>query len=214
LPKVEGDEFVRVSLAGAERRGLLGHASILTLTSNPTRTSPVKRGKWVLENLLAAPPPPPPPNVPELEKTPNVDEKLSLRARMEQHRQNPTCASCHQRMDAIGFALEHFDAIGRWRDTDGKAAIDSSGEIFAGRTFHGARQLAELLDGPERDRFLACAAEKMLTFALGRGLEYFDTCAVDRIINDIKRQDSRFSSMVIAVVESVPFQYVEAQGNE
>ena len=117
-------------------------------------------------------------------------------------------------MDAIGFALEHFDAIGRWRDTDGPATIDASGEIFAGRSFDGARQLAELLDGPERERFLACAAEKLLTFALGRGLEYFDTCAVDKIVEQVKQHDNRFSSLVLAVVESVPFQYVEVGGIE
>jgi mono/diheme cytochrome c family protein len=214
LSGVEGDEFRRVSLADTERRGVLSHASVWTLSSNPTRTSPVKRGKWVLENLLAAPPPPPPPNVPELEKTPDVDQTLSLRQRMEQHRQNPTCASCHQRMDAIGFALEHFDAIGRWRDTDGKAAIDSSGEIFAGRRFDGAKQLVELLNGPERERFLNCAAEKMLIFALGRGLEYFDTCAVDKIVEETQRNENRFSSQVMAVVESVPFQYVQLPGSE
>jgi hypothetical protein len=208
LTGVEGNDFHRVSLAETNRRGVLSHASILALTSNPTRTSPVKRGKWVLENVLGAPPPPPPPNVPELENVPDVDQTLSLRQRMEQHRHNPTCASCHRRMDAIGFALEHFDAIGRWRDTDGKAPIDSTGEIFAGRKFDGARQLAELLDGPERERFLNCAAEKMLIFALGRGLEYFDSCAVDKIVESMQQNDNRFSSLVLAVVESVPFQYV------
>jgi len=206
---IEGAEFQRVNLAATSRRGVLSHASILTLTSNPTRTSPVKRGKWLLENILSAPPPPPPPDVPELEKVANVDQTLSLRRRMEQHRQNPTCASCHQRMDAIGFALEHFDAIGRWREADGDAAIDASGEIFAGRKFDGAKGLAELLDGPERDRYLACVTEKMLTFALGRGLEYFDTCAVDTIVEQMKRNENRFSSLVLAVVESVPFQYVQ-----
>jgi hypothetical protein len=207
MDEIKGDEFRRVSLAGTKRRGLLTHASILTLTSNPTRTSPVKRGKWVLENLLASPPPPPPPNVPKLEETKTIDASLSLRKRMEEHRKNTVCASCHRRMDAIGFGLEHFDAIGAWRDADAGAVIDASGELFPGQNFDGAAELTETLAGPERDRFARCLAEKMLTYALGRGLEYYDVCTVDRILQRMKANDYRFSSLVLAIVESKPFRY-------
>lgn len=206
---VKGTDFQRVSLIKTPRRGILGHASILTLTSNPTRTSPVKRGKWVLENLLAAPPPPPPPDVPELDNAPTIDPSLSLRKRLEQHRQDATCASCHRRMDGIGFALEHFDATGQWRENDGAAQIDATGELFGGKQFDGAIELANVLAGAEQDQLLRCIAEKMLTYALGRGLEVYDTCAIDRIVARAQKEGGRFSSMMLGVVESDVFQYVQ-----
>ena len=167
LAGVTGEEFQRVSLRGQPRAGVLTHASILTLTSNPTRTSPVKRGKWVLENLLATPPPPPAPNVPELD-----DQKQltgPLRQRMEQHRANPTCASCHTKMDAIGFALENYDGIGGFRALDAGTAIDPSGELGPADKFKGPVELAGLLARQKREDFLRCLTEKLLTYALGRG---------------------------------------------
>jgi hypothetical protein len=203
---VEGDEFRRVSLAGQPRRGVLTQASILTLTSNPTRTSPVKRGKWVLENLLGAPPPPPPARVPELEEQTGDVAALPLRQRMELHRENSLCASCHARMDPLGFALENFDAIGAWRTHDGGAPIDAAGELAGGEAFAGATEFVEVLARTRRDDFVRCLAEKLLTYALGRGLEHYDRCAVDAIAARARAEDYRFSALVRGVVESVPFQ--------
>jgi mono/diheme cytochrome c family protein len=205
LPAVKGEEFERVSLAGTPRRGVLTQASVLSLTSNPTRTSPVKRGKWVLENLLGTPPPPPPPDVP------NLDDKSrnlagTLRQQMEQHRTNPTCASCHARMDPIGFGLENFNAIGAWRDKDGGVAIDSSGTLTTGDSFNGAGELAMVLANKHRREFLNCLADKMLTYALGRGTDYYDRPALDKIVQAMDKHQDKFSSLILAVTESFPFQ--------
>ena len=197
-------EFVRVSLpADSVRGGLLTQSSILAVTSNPTRTSPVKRGKWVLEQLLGQPPPPPPPNVPELE----VDGKEltgSLRERMEQHRANPACAACHRSMDSMGFALENFDPLGRWRDKDGEHPIDPSGELPGGESFAGPAELKQVLL-TKRDLFARCLTEKMLTYALGRGLEYYDRLAVNRIVKSVEKDEYRFAAMVEGIVTSEPF---------
>jgi len=204
IPGVKGEQFQRVSLKGTPRGGILTHASILTITSNPTRTSPVKRGKWVLENLLGTPPPPPPPDVPELK-----DEKKlagTLRERMEQHRANPNCAVCHQRMDPIGFGFENFDGIGAWREKDGNAIIDPSGELVTGESFKGPAELRAILLKQKRADFVRCLSEKMLTYGLGRGLEYYDRCAIDQISKDLAKKNYRFSQLVAAVVKSTPFQ--------
>ncbi len=200
---ISGSDFQKVSLNGTNRGGLLTHASVLTITSNPTRTSPVKRGKWILENLLNAPPPPPAPDVMELDD----QEQLTgtLRQRMEQHRSDPNCASCHQQMDPLGFALENFDAIGRWRTRDGEGAIDASGEFFGVR-FLGPRQMQAALLKTKRDDFVRALTEKMLTYALGRGLEYYDKCAVDKIIKALEKDDYRFSTLIVEIVKSEPFQ--------
>lgn len=200
---VSGDHFRPVSLKGTKRGGLLTQASILTVTSNPSRTSPVKRGKWILENLLNTPPPPAPPNVPELEK-----DALSgtLRQRMEQHRANPACATCHNMMDPLGFALENFDAVGRYRTHDGRDPIDASGEMPDGTKFTGAEQLRELMTRQRRDQFVRCVAEKLMIYALGRGLEYYDKCAVDEIVSTLEANDYRFAYLIAAIVESRPFQ--------
>ncbi|MEY2879140.1 MAG: hypothetical protein RLZZ15_1520, partial [Verrucomicrobiota bacterium] len=205
-----GEDFQRVSLAGTPRRGVLAHASVLTLTSNPSRTSPVKRGKWVLDNLLGTPPPPPPPNVPELD---DKSRQLTgpLREQMEQHRTNPGCASCHTKMDAIGFAFENFNAIGVWRDKDGTAVIDATGKLASGDTFAGAAELGELLATKRADEFRRCLAEKMLTYALGRGVEYYDRPAIDRIMADLRAGDDRFSALILAVAQSFPFQNRRAE---
>ncbi len=209
LPAVTGDEFQKVSLAGTPRRGVLTHGSVLTLTSNPTRTSPVKRGKWILDNLLGTPPPPPPPNIPELD---DKGRQLTgtLREQMQQHSTNATCASCHARMDPIGFGFENFNAIGAWRAKDGDTAIDASGKLAGGDTFAGASELSELLARKRADDFRRCLAEKMLTYALSRGVEYYDRPAVEKISATLRAGDDKFSALILAVAQSFPFQHRRA----
>jgi hypothetical protein len=201
---VKGDGFQRVSLKGTQRGGLLTQASVLTLTSNPTRTSPVKRGKWVLDNLLGTPPPPPPPDVPLLQEGGKLTG--SLRQRMEQHRENPSCAGCHARMDPIGFGLENFDGIGAWREKDGEFGIDPAGKLVSGETFNGIDDLKTILLKSRRDDFVRCLSEKMLTYALGRGLDYYDRCAVDQITKRLAKGQYRFSALILEVTKSTPFQ--------
>jgi hypothetical protein len=197
--------FLRVELpAGDDRRGILGHASVLTVTSNPTRTSPVKRGKWVLEQLLGTPPPPPPPNVPELAENDKAVLTGSLRQRMEQHRRNPACANCHAKMDPIGFAFENYDAVGRYRASDGKFPIDPAGVLPDGKSFKGPAELKAILK-EKRDLFTRCLAEKMLIYALGRGVEHYDKPAVDAIVIALAKNDYRFSALVGEIVKSYPF---------
>ena len=171
IPGVSGEEFQRVTLDGEQRGGLLTQGAILTVSSYPTRTSPPVRGKWVLENLLGAAPPPPPPNVPVLNEA-NLGKTVSMRERMEQHRKDPSCAVCHNQMDPIGFGLESYDAVGAWRDNDGNVPIDTSGVLPDGKSFQGAKDLKQILRG-QSDAFTRNLTEKMLTFALGRGLETF-----------------------------------------
>jgi hypothetical protein len=201
---VYGDEFRRVSLAGKPRGGLLTQASILTVTSNPTRTSPVKRGKWVLEQILGTPPPPPPPNVPELATDEKAQLTGSLRQRMEQHRINPNCAVCHTNMDALGFAFENFDAVGAFRTNDGAFPIDPSGTLPDGKSFQGPAELKTMLKG-KKELFSRCLTEKMLTYALGRGVESYDRPAVEAILAALARNDYRFSRLVLEIVQSEPF---------
>jgi hypothetical protein len=206
LADIRGDDFQRVSLRGTPRGGLLTQASILTITSNPTRTSPVKRGKWVLENILGTPPPPPPPDVPELPEA--KGEKLvgTLRERMEQHRSNPMCSSCHARMDPIGFGFENFDGVGAWRERDGDRPIDPAGQLVSGESFHGPAGLRAILLNRKKDEFVRCLSTKMLTYALGRGLEYYDRCALDQITQQLAKNHYRFSTLVLEIVKSAPFQ--------
>ncbi len=206
---VKGEEFQKVSLSGMPRAGVLTQASILTLTSNPTRTSPVKRGKWILENLLNEPPPPPPPGVPELEETAKEKPGLSLRKQLELHRQSPSCAACHKTMDPLGLGFENFDAVGKWRDRDGKLPVDASGELPGGKKFQGPIELIKLLK-ERKTEFRRCLVEKMLTYALGRGLEYYDRCAVDSIAQNMDKDNNRFSRMVLEIVNSKPFLYRRA----
>jgi hypothetical protein len=204
LDGVTGDNFQKVSLQGTPRRGVATQGSVLVLTSNPTRTSPVKRGKWVLDNLLGTPPPPPPPNVPVLDNETQLTG--TLRQQMEQHRANATCASCHARMDPIGFGLDNFDGAGRWRDTDAGAPVDASGQLVTGESFNGAAELMQILADKKRNDFLRCISEKMLTYALGRGLEYYDRPATDEIMKQLDQNGDKFSALVLGVVNSVPFQ--------
>ena len=201
---VEGDEFRRVALTGDQRGGLLTQAAILTITSNPTRTSPVKRGKWILEQILGTPPPPPPPDVPELSDRRRDALTGTLRQRMEQHRADPNCTSCHARMDPLGFGFENYDAIGAWRELDGKFPIDPSGKLPAGATFQGPKELKAILKAKEKE-FARCLAEKMLTYALGRGLEGPDRCVVDQIVDAMSKDGYRSSSLVLGIVKSDPF---------
>lgn len=206
IPGVQGEEFRKVKLPNEQRGGVLTQASILTVTSNPTRTSPVMRGKWILENILNSPPPPPPPEVPELPDDAKAMASGSLRQRLELHRSNAVCASCHERMDPIGFGLENFNAIGGWRDRDGQFPIDAGGILPSGQKFSGPKELRLVLKTTKGDDFRRCLAEKMLTYALGRGLEYYDRCAVKEICESVSRNDNRFSSLVIAIIQSDPFQ--------
>ncbi len=203
MPPVRGSYFRRVAVGDAERGGLLGQGSILTVTSYPTRTSPVIRGKWILENLFAAPPPPPPPDVPELKESAAV-APTSMRQQLEKHRASAACASCHARLDPLGFALENYDAVGKWRSQDGPAEIDASGTLPDGTSLRGPRELKKVLLA-RREQFVECLAEKLLTYALGRGLEYYDRPTVRRLAGETARQDYRFSALLLAVTSSTPF---------
>jgi hypothetical protein len=198
------ERFLRVKLQDGERGGLLTQASILAVTSNPTRTSPVKRGKWVLEQLLGTPPPPPPPNVPELAEGSKAQLTGSLRQRMEQHRADPSCATCHARMDPIGFGFENYDAVGAFRTKDSGFPIEPSGTLPDGKSFKGPAELKQILKG-KKELFSRCLAEKMLIYALGRGLEYYDRPTVDRINAALAKNDYRFSTLVTEIVKSDPF---------
>jgi hypothetical protein len=201
---VTGPDFRRVELKTAERGGILAHASVLTVSSYPTRTSPVIRGKYVLQNILGAPPPPPPPDVPVLNEE-AVGNVGSLRQQLEKHRSNPTCAACHNRMDVLGFGLENYDAIGRWRTMDGKFPIDVSGVFPNGKSFSSPAEMRALLK-EDLPSFARCLTEKMLTYALGRGIERYDR----RTINDINRKLAasgyQFQTLIYEITQSLPFQ--------
>jgi hypothetical protein len=205
IPGVKGAQFRRVKLKDRQRGGLVTQASILTVTSNPTRTSPVKRGKWVLEQLLGTPPPPPPPNVPTLQEDQKALTAATVRLRMEQHRAKASCAVCHSKLDPLGFGLENYDAVGGWRDQDGGAAVDSSGTLPSGESFRGPEELKKILKA-HKHQFTRCLTEKMLTYALGRGLEEYDRCAVDQIVKSLEADRYRFSTLILAIVKSDPFQ--------
>ena len=204
IPHVYGSRFRRVSLdKNSVRGGLLRQGSILTVTSYATRTSPVIRGKWILENILAMPPPPPPPNVPTL-KDSTVSATLSLRNRLSEHRANAACASCHRLMDPVGFSLENFDAVGRWRTLEEGQPIDNSGGLPDGSQFEGASGLERgLLNRPEI--FVGALTEKLLTYALGRGIEHYDAPAVRKIVREAQAKDFCFSSLILGIVDSTPF---------
>ena len=204
IPGVQGPEFRKVDLTGTQRGGVLTQGSVLTVSSYPTRTSVVLRGKWVLENLLNAPVPPPPPNVPMLDES-TVGTAKSLRAQMEEHRANAICATCHSRMDPIGFGLENYDAIGQWRTEDGKFPIEGTGSLTNGKTFTGPAELENVL-AQQPDAFAGAITGKMLTYALGRGLEHYDRPAVKQITANLARDNYRFSSLVLGIVNSLPFQ--------
>ena len=205
IPNVYGPRFRRVSFPDNRRAGILGQGSLLSVTSMATRTSPVKRGAWLLEHLLGTPPPPPAPNVPALEES-DEDTKVvtSLRERMEQHRRNPVCAACHSKMDPLGFALENFDGVGRWRDNDGENALDASGTLPDGTPFSGPAEFRSALL-QRSDLFVTTVARKLLTYAMGRGVEYYDMPAVREIVRNAAAHDYRWSSLIEGIVKSMPF---------
>ena len=205
IDDIYGSRFRRVSWTDDRRHGLLGHASLLTITSYANRTSVVLRGKWILETLLGAPPPPPPPNVPPLEADAEEAAPTSLREKMEQHRRNPVCASCHERMDQLGFAMEHFDGIGRWRETDRGADINATID-WDGLTIDSPRAFREALVGRMGTEFLRTVTEKLYSYALGRVLTYRDAPTVRQLVRDLERADHRWSALVLGIVESAPFQ--------
>ena len=203
---VYGDRFRRVSLADSPRGGLLGHGSVLTVTSYSDRTSPVLRGKWLLDTILAAPPPEPPPDVPGLPTRGADGKHASVRTRLEAHRANPVCAACHAQLDPMGFALENFDAIGAYRTTDAGAPIDASGALPGGREFQGLDGLKALLVGERREQFVHAFTEKLVGYALGRTVEYYDLPTVRQIVRESASDDYRWSSIILGIVKSTPFQ--------
>ena len=215
IPGIYGTKFRRVAVTDPNRRGLLGQAAILAVTSYPNRTAPTIRGKWVLEQLLGTPPPPPPPNVPSLKDDASA-KKMTMRQRMEQHRANPACAVCHRAMDPLGFALENFDGLGRWRDTSapGTGPIDSSGVLPDGTAFDGPAGLRDVLLS-RRDQFVETFTERLLTYALGRGLEQYDRPVVRKITREAASNDQRWSAIILGIVNSAPFQMrrVSSDGN-
>jgi hypothetical protein len=203
---IYGNEFRRVAVADTNHQGLLGQASIMTVTSYPNRTAPTIRGKWVLEQLLGTPPPPPPPNVPALKDDGN-QKTLTMRQRMEEHRASPQCAVCHRLMDPIGFALENYDGIGRWRANgdEGGGAIDASGVLPDGTEFNGPAGLRDILMA-KKDMFVETFTERLLTYALGRGVEQYDAPIIRRIVREASATDQKWSSIVLGIVNSNPFQ--------
>lgn len=206
VPNIYGNRFRRVTLSDDNRKGLLGQGSILMVTSYATRTAPTIRGRWLLENLLGTPPPPPPPNVPSLDESKGSDGKaLTVRQQLEQHRVNPACASCHKIMDPLGLALENFDATGRWRTTEGGIPIDASGELPNGSKFEGPAELRELLLS-QPYQIVHSVTEKLLTYALGRGVEYYDAPVIRRIVREAASEDYAWSSVILGIVKSMPFQ--------
>lgn len=210
IPNVYGTDFRRVTITDENRRGLLGQGSILTVTSMPNRTSPVLRGKWILTNILGNPPNPPPPNVPALKENEAGAKKLSLRERMEQHRSNEPCNSCHKLMDPIGFSLENFDAVGQWRSSDDGTRIDPSGTLFNGAKVDGPVALRKMLTA-NPEIFAKVATEKLMTYALGRGVEYADMPTVREVLRESSKDDYRFESIVMGIVKSTPFEMKEKQ---
>jgi len=213
IPGIYGSQFRRVPVTEPARQGLLGQGSFLAATSHAERTSPVLRGKWVLENILGMPVPPPPPNVPPLKERASGEKPRTMREQMAEHRSNPACANCHKIMDSIGFALENFDAVGAWRSEEADVPIDASGELADGSHVNGVVELrAALLKNPEL--FTGTMTEKMLTYALGRGVDYRDMPAVRTIVRDASRDGYKFSSIVLGVVRSAPFQMRKAPEKE
>jgi hypothetical protein len=211
VPNVYGSRFRRVAFEGdGVRGGLLRQGSVLTVTSYPTRTSPVIRGKWILSNILGVPPPPPPQNVPVLKEKAGVGTAASMRERMAEHRANPACAGCHKLMDPVGFAMESYDAVGRYRTNDEGRPLDIAGELPDGSKFDGVDGLQRaLLARPEL--FVSTLGEKLLTYAIGRGAEDYDAPAVRKVVRDAAAKDYKFSSLILGIVNSTPFQMRRSQ---
>jgi hypothetical protein len=213
---VTGPNMRRVTLPpGSFRGGVLTEGTVLAVTSNPDRTSPVKRGVFVLNNILGTPPPPPPPNVPALEATEsgNTNHEMTMREAMEIHRNTPLCASCHARFDPIGLSLENFNAMGMWRDKERNQTIETGGKLITGESFQDVRELKHILVTNHRDDFYRCLTQKLLTYALGRGLEYYDVGTVDQIVQRLDENDGHFSALLAGIIESSPFQKQRNRAN-
>jgi hypothetical protein len=204
IPDVKGPDFRRVELATDQRGGVLTQGSVLAVSSYPSRTSPTIRGKYILNNILGTPPPPPPPDVPALDDA-KVGSEVSLRKQLEAHRANAVCASCHSKMDVLGFGLENYDAIGKWRTVDGKFPIDVGGTMPSGKTFQTAAEMRTILVGsmPQISR---CLIEKIMTYALGRGMQTYDNRTIDQINKDLATDGYKFQTLIYDVVRSLPFQ--------
>jgi hypothetical protein len=214
LPGVSGAEMRKVQLPeGSPRGGLLTQATSLVVTSNPDRTSPVKRGLFVLANFLGTPPPPPPANVPSLEASENEIEghEPTLRRSLLKHRENPACASCHNRMDPIGLAFENFNAMGMWRDTERKQPIEARGKLITGESFGSVSELKRILANEHRQEFYRTLTDKLLTYAVGRGIEYYDVETIDQIVRRLEANEGRFSAMLMGIIESAPFQKMRTE---
>ncbi|MBT7865573.1 MAG: DUF1588 domain-containing protein, partial [Opitutales bacterium] len=206
---IKGSKMRKVTLApGSPRGGVLTQGTILAYTSNPTRTSPVKRGVFILENILGTPPAAPPPNIPALEDvaSPKEIQKMSLRESLALHREDPLCRSCHNRMDPLGLAFENFNAMGNWRDAELNHPIETDGRLITGETFNSIQEMKRILANERINDFYYCFSEKLLTYALGRGIEYYDTATVDTLVETLKNADGRPSSLIKAIVHSTPFQ--------
>jgi hypothetical protein len=206
LPRVKGEDLKRVTLPDSNRGGILGLGAVLTVTSYPLRTSPVLRGKWVLETILGAPPAPPPANAGKLPADDRQLSGLTFRQRLEEHRKRPECATCHNRLDPLGFGLENFDAVGRWRTTQGDQPVDASGVLLTGEQFSGPAELKKILLQHKED-FIRNLTEKMLAYALGRGLEYYDQPTVQEIAQDLAKNNYSSERLVEDIVKSYPFVY-------
>jgi hypothetical protein len=206
IPNVYGSHFRRITYPDQKRAGLLGQGSVLLVTAYPDRTSPVFRGKWLLENILGTPPPDPPKNVPPFPENDAKAPPKSVRARMEMHRKNAVCASCHSQLDPLGFGLENFDGTGRWRDTDANSPVDASGQFPNGVKFSGAADFRQGLINSYKAEFVSTMTKKLTTYALGRGVEYYDMPAIRAIVRDAATQDYRWSSLILGIVKSMPFQ--------
>jgi Protein of unknown function (DUF1588)/Protein of unknown function (DUF1585) len=201
--------WVRARLPDKRRGGVLTMGATLVATSSPARTSPVKRGKWILETILGAPPPPPLANVPDLDSTPAAEDGLALREKLARHRSDAACASCHQRMDPLGLSLENYNAIGIWRDREGPLPIDATGTLSDGSRFTGPAELKQLLVGPRKGDFIRCLAQHMLTYALGRKLEHYDLGTIDQVARRVADDDYKLSRLVVEIVTSYPFRYLK-----
>jgi hypothetical protein len=208
IPGVTGKAMRYVELpADSLRGGVLTEGTVLTVTSNPTRTSPVKRGQFVLENILGTPVPPPPPNIPALEAAKSAfDHEPTLREMLAVHRANKLCQSCHARMDSVGLAFENFNALGNYRTLDAGQKIETGGKLISGEEFADVRDLKRIITHARKDDFYRCMTEKLMTYALGRGLEYYDVESVDRVVTSLGRDNGRFSTLLMGVIDSAPFQ--------
>jgi hypothetical protein len=215
IPDVKGETMQRVSLSkDSHRGGILTHGSLLVVTSNPTRTSPVKRGLFVLDNFLGTPAPPAPPNVPTLEEAKKTGKKdMTMREAMILHREKPLCASCHARMDPLGLALENFNAVGMFRATENGQPIDTAGKLITGESFQTVEQLSQILATSRHTDFYRCLSSKMLTFAIGRGTEYYDAPTIDRIVADLEKNGGKLRTLIHGIVNSAPFQKRRGDGS-